>query len=96
MTAMALKPMTVKLDSEIRTRMEGLAKSRRRTAHWLMREAIAQYVEREEQKERLRQEAVQAWEAYQVDSLHLTQAEAEEWLLRLENGSEVEHPPCHT
>lgn len=40
--------------------MQGVAA---RTA--IMREAIAQYVEREEKREALRQDAMQAWEDYQ-------------------------------
>ncbi len=48
MTATVARPMSVKLDPETRGRMDCLAQSRRRTTHWLMREAIQQYIEREE------------------------------------------------
>ncbi|MHC1550718.1 type II toxin-antitoxin system RelE/ParE family toxin [Phyllobacterium sp. K27] len=44
-------PTSLKLDDELKGRVQHLAESRRRTSHWIMREAIAQYVEREEKRE---------------------------------------------
>jgi predicted transcriptional regulator len=50
------KPSTisVKLGSETKERIHRLAASRRRSPHWVMREAIEQYVEREEKREQFR------------------------------------------
>jgi hypothetical protein len=42
----AAKTMSVKLDLSTRARVENLAEARQRTAHWVMREAITQYVDR--------------------------------------------------
>lgn len=42
-----------------------------------MREAIAQYVEREEKRERLRQDAVVAWTHYPGTGLYVTAGEAD-------------------
>ena len=69
--------MAVKLDESTRERLQRLAKARDRSAHWMMREAIAQYVEREERREAFRQDGVRAWEEYQATGLHLTEAEAD-------------------
>jgi len=44
-------PTSVKLDDELKGRVKNLAESRRRSTHWILREAIAQYVEREEKRE---------------------------------------------
>lgn len=49
---------SIKLDDELKSRIQQLAENRRRSAHWIMREAITQYVEREEQLENYRQEAM--------------------------------------
>ena len=38
---------SVKLDEALKGRVRELANSRRRSAHWIMREAIQQYVDRE-------------------------------------------------
>lgn len=93
---MATSPTTsVKLDAETKTRLQRLAEARRRSAHWLMREAIEQYVEREEQRERLRQDALAAWREYQATGRHVTAAEADAWLARLEAGEDAAPPPPH-
>ena len=49
---------SIKLDDELKGRVRHLAEARRRTAHWIMREAIAQYVEREERREAFKQDAL--------------------------------------
>ena len=86
---------SVKLDEALRERIQHLADSRRRSAHWIMREAITQYVEREEQRETYHQDAIQAWGNYKKEGLHLTLEEADNWLAQLENGIDVEPPECH-
>lgn len=53
-------PTSLKLDDELKGRVQQLAEARRRSSHWIMREAIAQYVEREEKRETLRQETLDA------------------------------------
>ena len=52
--------------------MKRLADARHRTPHWLMREAIGQYVEREEKRESYRQDAISAWNEYQATGKHVT------------------------
>lgn len=81
----------IKLDDELKGRVQHLAEARRRTSHWIMREAIAQYVEREAFK----QDALRAWESYQRTGLHLTFEEADAWLAKLEAGEDAELPKCH-
>lgn len=87
---------SVKLDDELKGRVQHLAASRRRTPHWIMREAIAEYVEREEKRESFKREALEAWEDYQRTGLHLTGEEVDEWLAKLEAGEDAEMPACHT
>jgi predicted transcriptional regulator len=86
---------SLKLDSKIKRRVQRLATTRKRSAHWLMREAIEQYVAREEQRERLRQEAFAAWEEFLTDGLHVTKDEADAWLAKLEAGDDTKPPECH-
>ncbi|MEZ0472914.1 CopG family ribbon-helix-helix protein [Luteimonas salinilitoris] len=87
---------SIKLDDELKGRVQHLAESRRRSAHWIMREAIAQYVEREEKREAFKQDALRAWKEYQRTGLHLTLEEADAWLAKLEAGEDSEPPSCHT
>jgi predicted transcriptional regulator len=90
----ATHPVAVKLDADVHARVRELAKAQHRTPHYLMREAIAQYVDREEKRESLRQEALAAWSAYQTSGQHVTHAEADTWLAQLEAGQDVEPPEC--
>ena len=41
---------SLKLDVEIKERVHRLASARRRSPHWIMREAIAEYVRSEERR----------------------------------------------
>lgn len=86
---------SLKLESELKDRVQRLAQSRRRSAHWIMREAVEQYVTREEQREQICQDALAAWEHYQATGLHVTAEEADAWLAKLENGEASEAPECH-
>ena len=87
---------SLKLDAEIKDRLQWLATARDRKPHYLMREAIQQYVEREEKREQFRQGALAAWNDFQNSGLHLSADEADAWLAKLEAGDDVEVPECHS
>jgi len=86
---------SLKLDVAMKERVQKLAASQRRTAHWIMREAIEQYVEREESRRQFLQDGLAAWEEYQQTGLHLTGEEVDEWLAKQEAGEDAELPECH-
>jgi len=95
MSSVAVKPMSVKLESEMHDRISRLAKARKHTAHFLMREAICEYVEREEQREAFHQDAMKSWEEYKETGLHVTAEEVIEWLKTWGTEHEQEVPLCH-
>lgn len=86
---------SIKLDDDLKNRLQHLAESRRRSAHWIMREAITQYIDREEKREAYLRDAQNAWEEFQRTGLHITAEEADEWLAQLAAGNDVEPPECH-
>ncbi|HEV2987771.1 MAG TPA: CopG family ribbon-helix-helix protein [Candidatus Angelobacter sp.] len=86
---------SLKLDLKIKKRLQRLASARRRSPHWIMREAIEQYVEREEKREQLRQDALAAWTDFQTTGLYVTAEEADAWLAKLEAGEDAASPKCH-
>ena len=86
---------SVKLDSDMRERVQRLALARRRSAHWVLREAVEQYVARGEKQEQFRQDALAAWSHYQSTGLHVTAEEADVWLAKLEAGEDAAVPECH-
>ncbi len=89
------KPMSIKLDSETQTRIKLLAAARDRSPHWMMREAITQYVEREERKEAFRRDTLDAWQEFQETGLHLSLEEADLWLAGWGTETEGGVPVCH-
>jgi len=95
MSAAALRPVSIKIDEDTKVRVKRLADARHRTPHWLMREAINQYLEREEKREAFRQDALKAWESYRTTGLHVSAEEANAWLNQLEQGNDTEPPECH-
>jgi predicted transcriptional regulator len=90
-----LSTTSLKLDLELKERVQRLSLARRRSPHWIMREAVEQYVGREEKREQLRQDALAAWNHYQMTGLHATAEEADAWLAKLEAGEDAEAPACH-
>lgn len=86
---------SIKIDDALKARVQQLASQRRRSAHWIMREAIAQYVAREEARESFKQEAVASWAAYRETGQHLTGQEVRAWLETWGTESNTALPECH-
>jgi predicted transcriptional regulator len=87
---------SLKIDDALKGRVQQLAGQRRRSAHWIMLEAIQQYVEREEAREHFKQEALASWVAYQETGQHLTGQEVRTWLNTWGTEDETTVPVCHT
>jgi predicted transcriptional regulator len=96
MAAAAARPVAIKIDEDIKVRVKRLADARQRTPHWLMREAITQYIDREEKREAFRQDATQAWETFRATGQHVTADQADAWLAQLEQGHDVNPPACRS
>ena len=91
----AIRPVAVKLDQDTRDRLKRLADAKDRSTHWMLREAVSQFVEREEKREAFRQAGLQAWTEFQATGQHITHDEADAWLAKLEAGVEAAVPECH-
>ena len=87
--------VAVKIDDEIKKRLKNLALSKQRSAHWLMCEAITQYVEREDKRKSFREDAIRSWEEYQDTGLHVTGSEVKDWLNTWGAENEEDVPKCH-
>ena len=85
---------SIKLDDDLKYRIQHLADLRHRSAHWLMRAAIRDYVEREEARENFKQEAMDSWRTYQETGKHLTGAQVSDWLNTWGTDEEHEEPEC--
>ena len=87
--------VAVKIEPEMRERMKRLAARRQRTQHWLMRDAIRQYVEREEARDAFLRQALDAWQEYRETGLHASAEEVLAWLATWGGESEAAAPECH-
>jgi predicted transcriptional regulator len=86
---------SLKIDDSLKGRIRHLASQRRRSSHWIMLEAIRQYVEREEARESFKQEALASWAAYQETGRHLTGQDVRTWLNTWGTEDETTVPECH-
>ncbi len=84
---------SLKIDDDLKGRVKQLAAVHDRSSHWIMREAIRQYVEREEARESFRQEALESWRDFQRTGRHLTGPEVTSWLAKWGEGERA--PECH-
>lgn len=95
MNAASIRPVAIKVDEDTRERVKRLAEARQRSSHWMMLEAIRQYVEREEKREAFRQDGINAWKEYQETGLHVTGDEVIAWLDTWGEENEQAVPVCH-
>ena len=86
---------SIKIDDELKSRVQHLADIRQRSAHWIMREAIAQYVDREEAREGFKREAMASWTEYQETGRHLTGKDTRAWLSAWGTEAETKLPKFH-
>ena len=86
---------SLKIDDELKGRVQQLAAQRDRSPHWIMREAIRQYVEHEEARESFRQEAMASWTTFRETGRHLTGEEITAWLSDWGTDAEAGLPDCH-
>ncbi|MEK6725169.1 MAG: CopG family ribbon-helix-helix protein [Deltaproteobacteria bacterium] len=88
------KPLGVKLDHELKGRLKKLGEAKHRSPHWIMKEAIKMYVEREEAAEKLRQDTIERWRAYQKDGKHVSNEAMIAWLDTWGTDKETGRPLC--
>jgi predicted transcriptional regulator len=86
---------SVKIDDTLKGRVQQLAASRDRSAHWIMCEAIREYVEREEAHESFKAEALASWTDFQETGQHITAHELAGWLTSWGSAEEGDCPQCH-
>ena len=92
---MAASAVNLHLDPAIQERVERLAEARHRSKESILIEAVEDFVTRAEKREEFRTATLAAAEHYRTTGLHLTQEEAEKWMLRLEAGEDIPPPECH-
>lgn len=72
--------MTIKLAEQERERLRKLGDAKKRSVHWLAKEAIIRYLENEETAERFRQETRDRWEEFSRTQTSISNDSVMEWL----------------
>lgn len=88
--------VTVKLDPSDRDRIASLAIMKKRTPHYLMKEAILEYVQREEARQNFIQAADRSFEHYKETGLHITLDEFSAWVDDVQKNPDTPITACHT
>lgn len=88
--------VTVKLDPSDRDRIATLATLKKRTPHYLMKEAILEYVQREEARQNFIKAADKSFEHYKETGLHITIDEFSAWVDEVQNKPDAPITACHT
>ena len=87
--------INLRIEPNIRDRAEHAAELQNRSVAAVVRDALAQYLERYEAEQREIREAVAAWDEYQQTGLHVTADETTAWLRSWGTENEIEPPQCH-
>ena len=85
--------LSVKLSDDVKSRLALVAKHAKRSTHYLMREAVTEYVEREEKRLAFIQEAEDALNDYHETGLHVSGEAMEKWAF---SNDKSKMPPWET
>ena len=88
--------VTIKLDDADRGRIASLASVKKRTPHYLMKEAILEYVKREEARQNFITAAQSSFEHYKATGLHISLDEFSTWVDQVQQDPGAPVPACHT
>lgn len=94
-TSRRITPLSVKLEAHEKEQLADIAKEKSRSVHFLLCEAVREYMEREQARLAFKREAHNAWEHYQQTGLHVTEHEVDDWIANLYTDKETALPLCH-
>lgn len=88
--------VTIKLDDADRDRIASLASAKKRTPHYLMKEAILECVKREEARHNFIAAAEASFVHYKETGLHITFDEFSTWVDQVQQNPGASVPACRT
>jgi predicted transcriptional regulator len=86
------KPIAIKLPENDRERLSRLAEAKKRSPHWLAKEAISQYLDREEAVEHFKQETMARWKKFRQTGKTVSNDAVMAWLDSWGTNEESEPP----
>lgn len=92
--------LSVKVDVGVKSELQRMAKARDRSVHYIMLQALDEYIAKEKAEEEAKQAFYQrAEESYlhmRETGLHVTHEEVKDWLESLKTDNSKPLPQCHT
>lgn len=95
MTFAGTTPLSIKLNIGIHERLKIIAKEKRRSVHWLMKEAVEKYLLEQEEEFALQKECEESYREYIETGLHLSEKEVLDWVARWKPVCIPRAPDCH-
>ena len=86
---------TTNVPRSLAERVGQFARQQQQSSESIFLDAVSEYLDRQDQRRSFRQDAIDAWNDYQRNGLHVTGDEADAWLAKLEAGEIVTAPDCH-
>jgi predicted transcriptional regulator len=86
MVTMKEVTLGVKLEAALQRRLKLLGVQKDRSAHWLAKTAIKEFLDREEKRVQERRQDDARWSEYQDTHVAYLQSEVEPWLEQLAKG----------
>jgi predicted transcriptional regulator len=86
---------SIKLDPNMKDRVQRVADSMRRTPHWVMKEAVEKYITDAERRDAWERESLEALKELDETGLHVTGEEVIAWLETWGTDDEKPAPECH-
>ena len=86
---------SIKLDPNMKDRVQRVADSMRRTPHWVMKEAVEKYITDAERREAWERDSLEALKEMDETGLHVTGEEVIAWLQSWGTDDEKPAPECH-
>ncbi|MEY3569938.1 MAG: hypothetical protein RIQ85_58, partial [Pseudomonadota bacterium] len=88
-------PVTITLDDADQDRIAFLANAKKRSPHYLMKEAILEYLEKEEARQNFVAAAESSYVHYKETGLHITLDEFDSWVDQVQQDPNTPMPECH-
>ncbi len=81
--------VAVRLDADMKARLEKLGKARDRSPHYLMKEAIEAYVHEQEAEDAIYETLMTRWKNYELTSESVAGEDVKMWIENLPGGDEA-------
>lgn len=88
-------PLSVKLEANEKAALMKIAASKERSVHFVMRQALNEYIDREQKRIDFYEDGRKALEHYKETGLHVTHEEMMVWAQSIGTPDELPPPVCH-